>query len=242
VVIPHWNNAEGGTHDTRFCYMGEARLRQLESFLPEDVALLGLDEHTACILDLGKEEAYVKGVGGVTFRRRGIDRVFQKGERFPLEVLRGEDGERQEPLKGDGPSATSPAQDQAEGALEDRFQVIEKAFNLGLEKLDPKEIIGPLLELEQHIWKSRPDLEISDGIFRARDRFRKLIVSLGVKLESAPRSRTACLEPLVGELLNLREKFRREKKYEAADALRRTLEQADVMVEDTRDGSRWRLK
>ncbi|NIW11256.1 MAG: cysteinyl-tRNA synthetase, partial [Gammaproteobacteria bacterium] len=35
VVIPHWNNAEGGTHDTRFCYMGEPRLRQLESLLPE---------------------------------------------------------------------------------------------------------------------------------------------------------------------------------------------------------------
>ena len=27
VVIPHYDNAEGGTHDTRFCYMGERRLR-----------------------------------------------------------------------------------------------------------------------------------------------------------------------------------------------------------------------
>ncbi|MGD8293937.1 MAG: hypothetical protein PVF37_19650, partial [Desulfobacterales bacterium] len=25
VVVPHWNNAEGGTHDTRFCFMGEPR-------------------------------------------------------------------------------------------------------------------------------------------------------------------------------------------------------------------------
>ena len=25
VVIPHWNNAEGGTHDTRFCFVGESR-------------------------------------------------------------------------------------------------------------------------------------------------------------------------------------------------------------------------
>ena len=23
IVIPHWNNAEGGTHGTRFCFMGE---------------------------------------------------------------------------------------------------------------------------------------------------------------------------------------------------------------------------
>ena len=34
VVIPHWNNAEGGTHDTRFCYMGESRFRKLEALLP----------------------------------------------------------------------------------------------------------------------------------------------------------------------------------------------------------------
>ncbi|MEJ2520234.1 MAG: hypothetical protein P8Y91_07825, partial [Desulfuromonadales bacterium] len=25
VVVPHWNNAEGGTHDTRFCFMGKPR-------------------------------------------------------------------------------------------------------------------------------------------------------------------------------------------------------------------------
>jgi hypothetical protein len=26
AVIPHYDNAEGGTHDTRFCYLGERRL------------------------------------------------------------------------------------------------------------------------------------------------------------------------------------------------------------------------
>ena len=31
VVVPHWNNAEGGTHDTRFCFMGEPRFRALET-------------------------------------------------------------------------------------------------------------------------------------------------------------------------------------------------------------------
>src|SRR5207302_1863321 len=38
AVIPHFNNAEGGTHDTRFCYMGERRLRLLESMLDEGAA------------------------------------------------------------------------------------------------------------------------------------------------------------------------------------------------------------
>ena len=34
AVVPHYDNAEGGTHDTRFCYLGERRLRVLEAALP----------------------------------------------------------------------------------------------------------------------------------------------------------------------------------------------------------------
>ena len=88
VVIPHWNNAEGGTHDTRFCYMGEARLRKLEFRLPDDVCILGLDEHTACLLDLEKDEAVIRGIGSVTLRRGGVERSFTKSNRFPLQMLR----------------------------------------------------------------------------------------------------------------------------------------------------------
>ena len=31
AVVPHYDNAEGGNHDTRFCYMGERRLRILRA-------------------------------------------------------------------------------------------------------------------------------------------------------------------------------------------------------------------
>ncbi|WP_214106049.1 hypothetical protein [Acrocarpospora catenulata] len=44
VVIPHYDNAEGGTHDTRYCYLGERRLSRMEADLPAGVAVLGLDE------------------------------------------------------------------------------------------------------------------------------------------------------------------------------------------------------
>jgi peptidase E len=91
VVIPHWNNAEGGTHDTRFCYMGEPRFRKLESLLPEDVSIFGLDEHTACIIDLEKAEVSIKGIGRVTLRRGDAEVTFEKGESFSMEVLRGGD-------------------------------------------------------------------------------------------------------------------------------------------------------
>ena len=34
ALIPHYDNTEGGTHYTRFCYLGERRLRLLEGSLP----------------------------------------------------------------------------------------------------------------------------------------------------------------------------------------------------------------
>lgn len=108
VVVPHWNNAEGGTHDTRCCYMGEVRFRVLESLLSEDAVVVGIDEHTALVMDFATGEATVRGVGTVTLRRirrassESVPResagtgphgstsetVFASGERFCLDVLR----------------------------------------------------------------------------------------------------------------------------------------------------------
>jgi hypothetical protein len=52
AVIPHYDNAEGGSHDTRYRYLGERRLSLLERELPADAAVLGVDEHTAAVIDL----------------------------------------------------------------------------------------------------------------------------------------------------------------------------------------------
>lgn len=69
AVIPHYDNAEGGTHDTRFCYLGERRLALLERELPPDSAVLGVDEHTALVFDLEARQAEVLGKGGATIRK-----------------------------------------------------------------------------------------------------------------------------------------------------------------------------
>jgi len=242
VVIPHWNNAEGGTHDTRFCYMGEPRLRQLESLLPEDVSIFGLDEHTACLIDLEKEEAVIKGIGSVTLRSRGAEMIFKKGERFSLEVLRG--GEAAKEWKPIVPQPTPQEldSDTRGESFWDRVHTIEEAFRLGLEEHQPKESTNALLELDRTIWKAQQDFESEEFISQARDTLRELIVSLGVKLESSPRSKAECIGPLVEELLELRQKLRRKKQYQEADAIRESLHRADVIVEDIKDGSRWRLK
>ena len=88
AVVPHYDNAEGGTHDTRFCYMGERRLRRLEAMLPPEVFIVGVDGHTALVLDFDLGEASVLGVGGVTVRRDGKDERWESGSSFPIDELR----------------------------------------------------------------------------------------------------------------------------------------------------------
>jgi len=242
VVIPHWNNAEGGTHDTRFCFMGESRFSKLESMLPEDVSVFGLDEHTACLIDLENEEAVIKGLGGVTLRRRGEELVFEKGERFSLEVLRGGAVDERIRERVSQPEAVKLAPGSEGESFWDRIHGIEESFRTGLEKHDPKETTNALLELDRAIWKGKEDLENEEFISQAREVLRDLIVLFGMKLETSPKDKVECLAPVIGELLSLRQRFRENKQWEEADAVRESLERAEVMVEDTEEGPRWRLK
>ncbi len=87
VVIPHYNNAEGGNYDTSRCYLGERRLRVLEEQLPPGTPILGIDEHTACIIDLAEGSLTVQGKGQVHWRRAGTDDVIASGESIRLSEL-----------------------------------------------------------------------------------------------------------------------------------------------------------
>jgi hypothetical protein len=91
AIVPHWNNGEGGAaFDTRFCYIGQARFEQLRAQLPADVVLLGIDEHTACILDFAADTARVMGKGVVHVLRDGRIVDFGEADPFPLALLRAE--------------------------------------------------------------------------------------------------------------------------------------------------------
>ena len=241
VVIPHWNNAEGGTHDTRFCYMGEPRFRLLEAQLPEDVRVLGLDEHTACLLDLENGEGVVRGIGRIALRHRGEEMIFEKGARFSLEILRG--GRVGADCKLSAPKRTpsSPAAESRELPFWDGVHALGESFRDGLERHDPKKATSALLDLDRLIWKAQQDLENPEFISQAREILRELIVSLGVKLAATPTDKAGCLAPLVEELLRLRERFREGRQWREADAIRESLQRAEIAVEDTKDGSRWRL-
>jgi len=243
VVVPHWNNAEGGTHDTRFCYMGQERFRKLESLLPGDVQILGLDEHTACIIDLERGEATVRGVGCITLRDREGDRKFSAGARIPLDVLKGKTcgpGDRPLEISGAGKETKEETPDRS---FWDTVHGLEADFEQGLEQQVPRKSVRALLELDRFLWEAQQRGESPDFISQAREILRELLVALGEKLEAALRGQTpnALHAVLTEEVLKLREQYRNQGHWAEADAIRATLERAGLVLEDTRDGPRWRL-
>jgi hypothetical protein len=89
AIITHWDNAEGGTHDTRACFMGMERLERLRQLLPSSTVVLGVDEHTACTLDLEEGTCAVRARGGVTILRGSETLRHEAGTVFPLSDLAG---------------------------------------------------------------------------------------------------------------------------------------------------------
>ncbi|HUD18986.1 MAG TPA: cysteine--tRNA ligase [Patescibacteria group bacterium] len=84
VIIPHWNNQEGEDFDTTRCYMGVSRFEKLVSLLPGGMTILGIDEQTACVVDVTRHESQVLGVGMVHLIRNGREKVVQSGDNFPF--------------------------------------------------------------------------------------------------------------------------------------------------------------
>ena len=242
VVIPHWNNAEGGNHDTRFCYMGEPRFNTLSTNLPEDVSILGLDEHTACIIDLAREEITIKGIGTVTLRRQGSEITFSKGESYPLAIFLGEGTEHSFPLSSSAqPIQTDNKAHSSDDSFWERIHSIQSNFQDSLDTNDPEKATNALLELDGTIWKEQENLENPEFISQARDALRDMIVLFGTSLGASPCNTAESLAPVIEHLINLRNQFRQTKKWAEADAIRDSLMKANIVIEDTDDGSRWHV-
>jgi len=242
VVIPHWNNAEGGTHDTRFCYMGEPRFRQLEKMLPRDALVIGLDEHTACIMDLERDEAQVRGIGRVVVRTRTREAVFSKGERFPLALLRGETSTQDLRLAPLQPETMQEAAAPPQDSFWQQVHGLEDAFRQGLSENSWEETTGALLSLDDAIWKAHEQGESEEFISQAREALRDMLADLGKRLGAASAHAAPAVAPLVDGLIALRSRLRDEKKWQEADTLRLCLEQAGIIIEDAMDGTQWHVK
>jgi len=242
AVIPHYNNREGGTHDTRFCYMGETRLRLLESMLPDDVLILGVDEHTAGIIDVEAQTVTVRGPGGVTVRRRGMERRWERTT-FPLSELL--DGQSPHPAlprqraRDYGPPV--PSQGGRENGSE-RTRAWGASGRDALARRDVDGLVAAILEMESVLHEWSADLAGTDERDRGRAEMRQLVVRLGELVRGgAQAGMREQLEPLIDVLLSLRGEARRAQRFHEADRLREILAQCGVEVEDTPTGTGWSL-
>ena len=244
VVIPHWNNAEGGSHDTRFCFMGKKRFQKLQDLLPEEESIIGIDEHTAIIIDFGKQSARIRGIGRVYLQRRRHEIIFEKGDDIPLEVFAGKSRSiafSNEREKTDIPRPAQPPNSQREPFWESIHR-IDESFHSSLKTRDFQKASNTLLELDRIIWKAREDLENEELISQAREFLREFIVLLGTESESLPKSCTECISGIVDEFIRLREYFRKNKQWHEADAIRDCLQNNDIVIEDTPEGPQWHPK
>ncbi len=89
AIVTHWNNQDGGeTLDTCCGFMGQERMARLEAMLPPTTTLLGIDEHTAVVLDFARQTGQVMGQSGATVCRPGEEKLtFASGQTFDLSVL-----------------------------------------------------------------------------------------------------------------------------------------------------------
>jgi len=267
AVVPHYDNAEGGGYDTRFCYLGEQRLELLEGMLDE-----GVGAHTAVELDLtaaladsagasgsgpdGSVDPHlvqvrVMGTGRLTARYRGLDTVYPTGSRLTLAELTAALAGHPEP--GARPVATSPRPVSAEDpdatadttagqSLGARTEQARTRFDEALTAKDVEGCVSAVLDLEQAIVDWSTDSLQSDEGERARQLLRSCVVRLGELAHAGARDPRELVGPYVEALLELRGRARAGKDYATSDLVRDRLVAAGVEVKDTPDGVTWSLK
>jgi cyanophycinase-like exopeptidase len=268
VIIPHYDNAEGGHHDTRFCYLGERRLRVLERELPEETFILGVDEHTAVLLDLDSRTASVLGNGTMTIRRTGRSVVHPSGTVIGFDELAtagfGSGGDA-------GPTGTGPATEPtgtgpdtepagtgsagtgsagtgrepgdgppapSAGSLRADADRLDAAFARAHAARDADGCVSAILDLERVLVAWSADTLTSDEDDHARATLRRMVVRLGELATAGTRS----LAPLVEALLEVRTRAREGRDFAASDRIRDRLGAAGIEVRDTPAGIEWALR
>jgi hypothetical protein len=241
AVIPHYDNAEGGTHDTRFCYLGERRLWLMESMLDSETVVLGVDEHTAALFDLDADTVTVLGRATLTIRRHGESTVFPSGATVAIDELR-------EIAAGGRPTIElpcprSPTADMTDPSpsLRAEAERLERVFDTGLRNRDVTAAVTAVLELEQAIVDWSADTEEMDGIERPRAMLRRMVTRLAELAVVGARDPRDIVAPFVEALLELRQQAREQGSWTLADTLRDRLTAAGIEVRDTPQGASWQV-
>lgn len=201
AIVTHWDNAEGGTHDTRACFMGLERFERLRQMLPPSAVVLGIDEHTACTLDIDAGEAWVQGRGGVTILGGDEVRRQRAGCTFPLSDLGSPTPSAARPAAHSQPTpaATGPTMSEAASRLADGD--LAGGLRRTAEVADPElaVLLHQAAQAVDHI-SGRDDrfavlvdllLEARQGLRAAKewtlaDRLRDRLAEMGIEVRDTP--------------------------------------------------------
>jgi hypothetical protein len=163
---------------------GQRRLRTLEELLPNDTAILGVDEHTAAVLDLNLQVAVMTGRGGLTVRRRGRERTWPSGATVSLAELRrvvaGRSGRAAAQARDLEADADEPAE-QETAPVPLLPQVVDgcaEAFQRAYASRDATGMVAAILDLDRAIADWSADTSESDNLHRAHSILRALVVRL----------------------------------------------------------------
>ena len=250
ALIPHYNNAEGGHHDTRFCYMGERRLSMLERELPDNVYVLGVDEHTGMVIDLDTQTVTVVGKGVVTIRVHGESTQIASGETFSVDRLRDPASATTRNTKQ---TATSQSKTSApanmtvataifDNNLREATDRLNQVFATALAGSDADGAARATLELDDAIAGWSGDTLQSDATDHARAVLRSMITRLAAAATGGLRDPRDVLGPFVQVLLDLRTQVRSDKRFDLSDIIRDRLAALNVEVRDTPEGAQWSFR
>jgi hypothetical protein len=188
VVIPHYDNREGRDYDTSRCYLGERRLALMERELPPGVATLGVDEHTALVLDLEHETLSVLGKSHGYWRLGGTVRVLENGSSTPLGELRTIEAEPPADVPDAGVPANRPRDlaqcvlDGGPDAVEALAQLVQMSVSGGEGFIDPTPLVDGVLA-------ARVTARAS-GQYELADELRDSLVNAGIDVRDTPDGTT----------------------------------------------------
>jgi len=254
TVIPHFDNAEGGNHDTRFCYLGESRLRMLETQLHADEFIIGVDEHTGLVIDLERDVADVVGNATVTLRKGDAQKICASGASIPLADLRSLNWASSSApatsvstAASEDPAARakatpSPTTQSPPTSLAAAVAAHRSAFDSAIAQHNADAAVGAVLALESDIRAWSVDTLQGPDQDHAVSTLRAMISKLGEIAINGLRDPRSVVAPLVNGLLAVRASVRGEKRFDLSDLVRDQLLAAGVEVRDTKDGVEWVLR
>ena len=189
VVIPHFNNNEGENYDTSCCYLGLQRLEQLEAMLPENTATLGIDEHTALLIDLEAQTLSVTGKGNAYWRISGVSKTLETGTTTSIDQLGGSTTQTSQRIVTKTTVTDATPLELAkiiEHGGEEVLNALTKLVRLASAKAGPSTEQSQLIE---SLIEIRLNLKAT-GNYQVADNLRDALLRSGIKIEDTPGGTT----------------------------------------------------